>query len=175
MKRFAEECRSKNNNNNNNNNSSGLASGTAASHWGSEPVVEEEREIDPAEFVSEELTISEELVVAAAAADDDDQPTEPEPRDVCFRNNAHPGTKSFRKVVKEVAAELGDQEEFKPEIYKKIKKKLKGRRFFKKRDDVWGVATKKESVTEIGMAYDKARGKLSVLLKDVPVSDLPVP
>lgn len=84
-------------------------------------------------------------------------PVQPEPKDVCFGNEDHPGTKAFRKVVEDVAADSGE-EEFK-EIYKIIKKKLKGRRFLKTDDNIWGEATKKETRKETRKAYDHARGR----------------
>jgi len=152
MKRFAEQCM--------NQNSSGSG---AASRWGSDHG--SDSNLDPTEFPSEELTQSEELALVTAPP----PPPDPEPRDVCFRNNEHPGTRSFRKAVKDVATDYGQEEEFKPDIYKKIKKKLKGRRFFKKRDDAWEEATKKDCVKEIGLAYDHERGKMSTILQDIDV------
>ena len=89
---------------------------------------------------------------------------EPRSKDVCFGYEDHPGTKAFRKAVEEVATDLGE-EEFKPEIYKTIKKKLKGRRFFMTSDIVWAEASKLETRKQIGRAYDRARGRRSTVLK----------
>ena len=95
-----------------------------------------------------------------------------ESKDVCFGNKDHPGTKAFRKAVEEVAADLGE-EEFRPEIYKTIRRKLKGRRYFKTDGSIWEEATKKETRTRIGMAYDHARGKSSAGVQGSDPLELP--
>lgn len=89
---------------------------------------------------------------------------EPRPKDVCFGNEDHPGTKAFRRAVEEVADDLGE-EEYRPEIYKMIRKKLKGRRFFMRSNIVWAEASKLETRKQIGRAYDRARGRHSKVLK----------
>jgi len=93
-------------------------------------------------------------------------------KDVYFGYEEHPGTRAFRSVVQEVAADLGE-EEFKPEIYKIIKRKLKGRDYFKTNGIVWAEATKLETRKEIGRAYDHARGKSSAVLEAFDPMALP--
>lgn len=88
--------------------------------------------------------------------------SQPVAKDVCFGNENHPGTIALRKAVKEVVSERGNsREEYKPEIYKQIKRKLKDRRFFIKNQDStsfdWMEAQKVELRKEIGKAYDQAR------------------
>jgi hypothetical protein len=90
---------------------------------------------------------------------------QPRSKDVCFGYEDHPGTRAFRKVVEEVAADFGE-EDFKPEIYKTIRKKLKGRRFFTTNKIVWLEASKLETRKQIGGAYDRARGRCSAVLED---------
>ena len=54
----------------------------------------------------------------------------PRPRDVCFGKEVHPGTKDFRRVVKETAEKFnGDK--YGPPIYKEMRTQLKGRKFYK--------------------------------------------
>merc|ERR1711907_454436 len=98
--------------------------------------------------------------------------TEPLSKDVCFGYEGHPGTRAFRRAVKSVAADRGE-EEYKPEIYKIIKKKLKGRRFFKSDDIIWAEASNLEARKEIGRAYDQARGGRSAVLEDSDPLSLP--
>lgn len=90
---------------------------------------------------------------------------QPRSTDVCFGYDDHPGTKALRKVVQEVAAAHGE-EEYKPEIYKIIRRKLKGRRFFMTNNIVWAEASKLETRKQIGKVYDRARGRRSTVLKD---------
>jgi len=90
---------------------------------------------------------------------------QPRSNDVCFGNEDHPGTRAFRNVVEEVAADFG-KEDFKPEVYKIIRKKLKGRRFYMKNKTVWLEASKLETRKQIGRAYDRARGRRSAVLED---------
>jgi hypothetical protein len=90
---------------------------------------------------------------------------QPRSNDVCFGNEDHPGTRPFRNVVEEVAADFG-KEDFKPEVYKIIRKKLKGRRFFMKKKTVWLEASKLETRKHIGRAYDRARGRRSAVLEE---------
>ena len=90
---------------------------------------------------------------------------QPRSEDVCFGYEDHPGSGALRQVVEEVATDLGE-EEFKPEIYKIIRKKLKGRRFFLTNNNVWAEASKLETRKQIGRAYDRARGRRSTVLKD---------
>lgn len=90
--------------------------------------------------------------------------TEPRPKDVCFGHEDHPGSRAFRSIVEEVAADF-ENEEYRPEIYKMIKKKLKGRRFFLEDHHDWVEATKLETRKEIGRAYDSARGESSAVLE----------
>ena len=97
---------------------------------------------------------------------------QPGSKDVCFGYEGHPGTRAFRSAVEEVADDLGE-EEYKPKIYKIIKRKLKGRRYFKTNDIIWAEATKLETRKEIGRAYDHARGKLSAVLEDCDPLSLP--
>lgn len=100
--------------------------------------------------------------------------TQPKSRDICFGYEDHPGTKYFRKVVEEVANEHGE-EEFKPEIYKLIRKKLKGRRFFKSSNIVWAEASKLETRKQVGRAYDRVRGARSRVLRDSdPLTRTPI-
>lgn len=96
---------------------------------------------------------------------------QPRSKDICFGHEDHPGTRAFRNVVEEVAADSGE-EEFKPEIYKIIRKKLKGRHFFMTSNIVWAEASKLETRKQIGRAYDLARGIRSTVLEDVdPLSE----
>ena len=90
---------------------------------------------------------------------------QPRPKDICFGYENHPGTKFFRSVVKEVITDFGG-EEYKPEIFKVIKRKLKGRRFFIKKKAKWEEASKLETRKLIGRAYDRARGSRSAVLDD---------
>jgi len=104
---------------------------------------------------------------------------QPVSKDVCFGYEGHPGTRFFRFVVKEVAADRDKNEEYKPEIYKLIKKKLKGRRYFKNaanNDDVtcsWTEASNLEIRKELGKAYDEAarEGRISSVLNVVEEFD----
>merc|ERR1712176_165103 len=64
----------------------------------------------------------------------------PRPKDICFGNENHPGTRFFRSIVEEVTTEFVE-EEYKPEIFKAIKRQLKGRRFFVKKEAVWEEAS----------------------------------
>lgn len=104
---------------------------------------------------------------------------QPVSKDVCFGYEGHPGTRAFRTVVKEVASDRGENEEYKPEIYKLIKKKLKGRRYFKNaanNDDVtcyWTEAPNLEIRKELGKAYDQAArgGRVSSVLHVVEEFD----
>jgi hypothetical protein len=85
----------------------------------------------------------------------------PTSNDVCFGDEDHPGTKVFRKVVKEIATEL-DGEEYSPNVHKSIKVKLNGKRFFKTgTPENWILANKYEIRDEIGKAYDLCRGRTS--------------
>jgi len=90
---------------------------------------------------------------------------QPRATDICFGSKSHPGTKEFRTIVEEVAADLGE-EDYKPEIYKVIRRKLKGRRFLMKNSNSWVEASKLETRKQIGRAFDRARGKPSAVLKD---------
>lgn len=91
--------------------------------------------------------------------------TQPKPKDICFGYDDHPGTKYFRRIVQEVAIEYGE-EEFKPEIHKLIRKRLKGRRFFMKNNVAWAEASKLDTRKQIGRAYDRVRGARSSVLRD---------
>lgn len=99
-------------------------------------------------------------------------PVRPRSKDVCLGYEDHPGTKVFRDVIANVAADLGE-EEYKPEIYHIIKRKLKGRRFFVNDDESWEEASKFKTRKEVGLAYDKARGKGSIVIKDFDTLTLP--
>ena len=96
---------------------------------------------------------SERLAPNATPSNVPDDP-QPKPKDICFGYEDHPGTKYFRRIVDEVANEYGE-EEFKPEIYKVIRKKLKGRRFFMSNNIVWAEASKLETRKQVGRAYDR--------------------
>mmetsp|Transcript_6520 Transcript_6520/g.13851 ORF Transcript_6520/g.13851 Transcript_6520/m.13851 type:complete len:962 (-) Transcript_6520:462-3347(-) len=110
-------------------------------------------------------------------SDSEDPATPPdlvqhESKDVCFGNEDHPGTKDFRKAVEEVAADLGE-EKFKQEIYTIIRRKLKGRRYFKTDGSIWEEATKKEITKGFRMAYNHARRKSSAGVQGFDPSELP--
>ena len=54
---------------------------------------------------------------------------QPAKGDVWFGNESHPGTKSFQRAVQK-AYKAFPEDDFGPEIYKHVKKQLKGKRFF---------------------------------------------
>lgn len=89
----------------------------------------------------------------------DSTSVEPSPDDICFRDQSHPGTQEFVRVVKEANAEFaGDN--YSPKIHKKIRAGLRNRRFFKldTSTNCWVMANKFEVRDEIGLAYDECRG-----------------
>ena len=90
---------------------------------------------------------------------------QPRLKDICIGQENHPGTRFLRNIVEETRADFGE-EEYKPEIFKVVKRKLRGRRFFIKKDSVWEEASKLETRKEIGRAYDRARGRRSAVLDD---------
>jgi len=90
---------------------------------------------------------------------------QPRAKDVCFGYEDHPGTRALIDTVEQVAADFYG-EEYKPEIYRVIRKKLKGRRFFMNNSSVWAEASKLETRKHIGRAYDRARGRCSKVLQD---------
>ena len=55
--------------------------------------------------------------------------TQPAKGDVWFGHENHPGTKSFQRAVRK-AYNAFPEDDFGPEIYKHVKKQLKGKRFF---------------------------------------------
>lgn len=91
-------------------------------------------------------------------------PLEPSPtlkpslKDICFGNETHPGSMEFRRIVKMEVAERGADEEFCPGVFKSIRMKLKGRRFFKAvRSNEWVEASKLEIRTQVCKTYDFER------------------
>jgi len=91
--------------------------------------------------------------------------THPRPKDIYFGHENHPGTRFLRSIVEQVTTEFGE-EEYKPEIFKVVKRKLRGRRFFIKKESIWEEASKLETRKHIGRAYDRARGRRSAVLDD---------
>lgn len=83
---------------------------------------------------------------------------EPSLKDICFGNETHAGTVEFRRIVKIEAAARGANEEFRPDIFKSIRMKLKGRRFFKMgQSNEWLEASRLEIRKHVGEAYDRER------------------
>jgi hypothetical protein len=153
-KRFAEERKREN-----------APLGTSSGNEGDAKPHSRRRSLEPDTQISNNLS-------PTATKMDSKEDTQPVSKDVCFGYEGHPGTIAFRTVVEEVATDLGE-EEYRPEIYKIIKKKLKGRRFFKNDDIIWAEATKLEARKEIGIAYDQARGRVSSVLEDFDPLSLP--
>ncbi|OEU13164.1 hypothetical protein FRACYDRAFT_227239 [Fragilariopsis cylindrus CCMP1102] len=154
MKHFAEQRRREN-----------TTLGTSSGNEGDAKPHSRTRSLEPNTHISNNLS-------PTATKTDSTEDTQPVSKDVCFGYEGHPGTIAFRTVVEEVATDLGE-EEYRPEIYKIIKKKLKGRRFFKNDDIIWAEATKLEARKEIGIAYDQARGRVSSVLEDFDPLSLP--
>lgn len=154
MKHFAEQRRREN-----------TTLGTSSGNEGEAKPHSRRRSLEPNTHISNNLS-------PTATKTDSTEDTQPVSKDVCFGYEGHPGTIAFRTVVEEVATDLGE-EEYRPEIYKIIKKKLKGRRFFKNDDIIWAEATKLEARKEIGIAYDQARGRVSSVLEDFDPLSLP--
>jgi hypothetical protein len=79
----------------------------------------------------------------------------PSLKDICFGDEAHPGTIEFRHLVKMEVTRRNADDDGRREVFKSIGMKLKGRRFFKEvRSNEWVVASKFEIRTEVGKAYD---------------------
>jgi hypothetical protein len=83
---------------------------------------------------------------------DEGKPTDD---DVCFDQKSHPGTKTFKKLVKKVAKEM--DKEYCPAVYKAIKKKANGAgsRFYVGKGPFF-EPEKSELIVRIGLAYTNA-------------------
>eukprot|EP00980_Cylindrotheca_fusiformis_P013314 scaffold3389_cov119-Cylindrotheca_fusiformis.AAC.6 len=80
--------------------------------------------------------------------------------DVCFDQKSHPGTRNFRKVVKQVAREI--DEEYSPVVYKAINKRMSksGSRFFFGKGP-YHEPGKNELFDRIGSEYTNALNGMS--------------
>lgn len=80
--------------------------------------------------------------------------------DVCFDQNSHPGTKKFKRLLKQVAKEM--DEAYSPSVYRVIKKKLRatGTRFYVGKDPYF-EPEKPDLVDRIGVAYTDAWSAIS--------------
>ena len=85
----------------------------------------------------------------------------PQEFDICFGDDKHPGSVSFQKIMEESASEFDG--EFSPAIYKGIKKKLLGRRYFIRVDPTlpWREATSEERVELFKEKFETERSKSS--------------
>lgn len=84
----------------------------------------------------------------------------PSKKDVCFDDRGHPGTRIMTKTIRTFLGE-NQQVVFTPTLCKKIKKKLKGRRFLirvrQNEETVWKEATKAEISELIREAFDEEK------------------
>jgi hypothetical protein len=88
----------------------------------------------------------------------------PEDEDVCFDADEHPGTVAFIKAVHTSIEQFAD-EDYSPEVYRVIKRQLKGRRFFVCDDDttnsvVWREAEKSEIIDCFWNYFESEKEKL---------------
>ena len=74
--------------------------------------------------------------------------------DICLGNENHIGTKEFRRAVQKSVKKFIDQD-YGPEIYKSVKKQLKGRRFFEEAvPGTWVELSKSERIDEVAKAFN---------------------
>jgi hypothetical protein len=97
------------------------------------------------------------------AREDDDNATlsgsaTPLKDDICIGDNEHPGTIDFLYIVREVVDE-GAFQEFAPPVFRRIRKRAKGRRFlirpFDELPHYWRIASDREKIEYCGQCYDR--------------------
>lgn len=97
------------------------------------------------------------------AREDDGNPTlsgsmTPVKDDICMGDNEHPGTNDFLYIVRDVVDE-GAFQEFAPPVYRRIRKRAKGRRFlirpFEELPHYWRIASDREKIEYVGQCYDR--------------------
>mmetsp|Transcript_12190 Transcript_12190/g.29053 ORF Transcript_12190/g.29053 Transcript_12190/m.29053 type:complete len:225 (+) Transcript_12190:2489-3163(+) len=76
--------------------------------------------------------------------------------DICVDNDSHPGNKALRRAAEKSLDSFGD-DDFGPEVYKNIKKQLKGKRFLISNGSQWRQAGKVEIRDAVERAFNEAR------------------
>lgn len=101
----------------------------------------------------------------------------PQKDDICMDDNEHPGTIEFLYMIREIVEE-GAFQEFAPPVYRRIRKRARGRRFlirpFEELPHYWRVAADREKIEYCGRAFDSDRENLKTgkpILKDDWVGD----
>ena len=85
---------------------------------------------------------------------------EPGDEDVCFGKKNHPGTVDCRKVVRRYIKSHPD-DSYGPDVFNRIKKKLKGRHFLTRDDrkSPWKEAKKREVISFVGEMWKAEKKK----------------
>lgn len=83
--------------------------------------------------------------------------------DICMGDNEHQGTIDFLYIVRDVVDE-GVFNEFAPPVYRRIRKRAKGRRFlirpFEELPHYWRIASDREKIEYCGQCFDRDKETL---------------
>eukprot|EP00980_Cylindrotheca_fusiformis_P007925 scaffold1697_cov120-Cylindrotheca_fusiformis.AAC.7 len=93
---------------------------------------------------------------AKAAPDNNAARAEPQKGDVCLGNEKHPGTKALRRAAQK-SLETFSNDDFNPDVYRSIKRQLKGKEFFVRDGTGWRQASKGEIKRGIEKAFNEAK------------------
>ncbi|KAL3939627.1 MAG: hypothetical protein SGBAC_005674, partial [Bacillariaceae sp.] len=84
----------------------------------------------------------------------------PQPEDICMGDEEHEGTVDLLYVIRDIV-DADPMNEFSPDVYRRIRKRVKGQRFlirpFDELPHYWRVASDREKIAYCGECYDRDR------------------